>query len=89
MKLTNREKRLLSSCGYSAEDMKQIETICRFCKITKGARDEKTTHKEFIKQYGKDNFLLNLARAIFHCSSCYIPAKNIFYIFDCYGYFYK
>ena len=89
MKLTKREQRLLSYVGYTDKDIEKIKTVCRFCKITKGARDERITHKDFIKQWGKDNFLLNLARAVFHYSSSYIPAKNIYFIFDCYGYFYK
>lgn len=89
MQLSNREKRFLSFLGYSEKDIEQIKKACKFCRIEKGVKNERITHRNFIKLYGKDNFLLSLARAAFHYTSSYTPEKNIFYIFDCFGYFDK
>lgn len=89
MKLTNKQKKYLLELGYKTNDFSQIETACKFCRIEKGVKNERITHRNFIKLYGKDNFLLFLARAAFHYTSSYIPEKNIFYIFDCFGYFDK
>lgn len=84
MKLTQRDKKILLAMKYTPEDFPQIERAAQVCKITTGAKDERITHRDFIKQLGRDWFILTLARAAFHFSASYIPEKNIFYIFDCY-----
>lgn len=89
MRLTQKDKRLLTAHGYTIEDFPQIERACGVCKITKGAKDERITHKNFIKDWEKNTFILTVARAAFHYSCSYIPEKNIYFIFDCYKLFEK
>lgn len=85
MKLTQKDKKLLTAAGYLEKDFNQIEKACKFCKIEKGVKNERITHKNFIKTWGREVFILRLARAAFHFSASYTPEKNIFYIFDCWS----
>lgn len=83
MKLTNRDKKLLLAIKYTAEDFSQIERAGKICKIT-DKKDKRITHGDFIKQWGRDWFILTLARATFHFSASYIPEIGTYYIFDCF-----
>lgn len=88
MKLTMNDKKELLKIGYIESDFKQIENACKRCKITTGAQDKRITHKDFIKNWGRKNFIHYLARATFHYSSCFMPiGANKFFIFDCYKLF--
>ena len=89
MRLTQKDKRLLMAHGYTVDDFPQIERACRICKITKGVKSERITHKNFIKNWGREKFILTLARATFHYASSFIPEKNIYFIFDCFKLFEK
>lgn len=84
MRLSNKDKQFLTTCGYLQQDFEQIEKAARFCRIEKNVKHERIRQKDFIKKWGRSAYLSNLARAAFHFSSAYIPEKNIYYIFDCY-----
>ena len=83
MKLTKKDIKLLLNIGYTENDLQQIKTAAKFCKITRAVTDKRITHKDFIKLCGKERFLINLARAAFHYTSSYVFEVGTAFIFDC------
>lgn len=83
MQLTKKDIKLLLSVGYTENDLQQIKTAAKFCKITDAVTDKRTTQKDFIKLCGKGIFLITLARAAFHYTSSYVFEVGTAFIFDC------
>ena len=83
MKLTKKDIKLLLGVGYTENNLQQIKTAAKFCKITDADTDKRITQKDFIKLCGKEVFILKLARAAFHYTSCYDTQVGTAFIFDC------
>ena len=83
MQLTKKDIKLLLSVGYTENDLQQIKTAAKFCKITDAVTDKRITQKDFIKLCGKGIFLITLARAAFHYTSSYVFEVGTAFIFDC------
>lgn len=83
MKLNKKETKYFLSFGYTENELEQIKTAARFCKITDAVTRKRITQKDFIKLCGRGIFLITLARAAFHYTSCYSFTVGKSFIFDC------
>lgn len=82
MKLTNRDKEILSAWGHSEEDLKQIEEATRKTVYELNSK-EKISCEEAIKLIGRKAFLSGISRSAFHWSaSRYTKDGNDFVSFD-------
>lgn len=82
MKLTNRDKEILSSWGHTEKDIKQIEEATRKT-IYKLNAKEKISCQDAIKLIGRKAFLSGVSRSAFHWSaSRYTNDGNNFVSFD-------
>lgn len=82
MKLTNRDKEILSVWGYSGEDIIQIEEATRKTVYELNGK-ERISYQEAIKLIGRKAFLSGICRSAFHwTASRYTKDKNDFVSFD-------
>lgn len=82
MKLTNRDKEILSSWGYTEKDIKQIEETIKKTVYELNSK-EKISCQDAIKLIGRKAFLSGISRSAFHWSaSRYTNDGNNFVSFD-------
>lgn len=82
MKLTNKDKEILSAWGYSEDNLKQIERATRKTVYELNGK-EKISCQEAIELIGRKAFLSGISRSAFHWSaSRYTEDGNDFVSFD-------
>lgn len=82
MKLTNGDKKILSSWGHSEDDLKQIEEATRKTVYELNGK-ERISCQEAINLIGRKAFLSGISRSAFHWSaSRYTEDGNNFVSFD-------
>jgi hypothetical protein len=80
MELNKREKNKLMRCGYTPEDIEEIEYAINngmeFTIIYENGKDRKTSAEYAKRIVGADNFLGGVSRAAFHASAIRVNEKN-------------
>lgn len=71
MKLTKAQKDYYRSMKWDEDDIKQLESMGKYCKLTlynniTGKKIKRITQKEAIKILGKETFMSGMERACFH-----------------------
>lgn len=78
MKLTNKDKEILSAWGYSEDNLEQIERATRKTEYKLNGK-EKISCQEAIRLIGRREFLSGISRSAFHWSAsrCTEDGNNI------------
>lgn len=80
MKLTSKDKELLTEWGHREEDLNQIERATT--KTTYETNGKKISVNEALDVLGRETYLSGISRSAFHWSSCRENEKGQMVYFD-------